>query len=112
MFTTAEHPQQEILQIVDDLRRGQDSDANMFKLLGHCRKWNSAGGPGNAALAMMVFRAVFTRWRPKRPRADRSLDERSLVEAIDAHCMKYFERISNLGARARILDYIIEAAQR
>eukprot|EP00172_Hildenbrandia_rubra_P002306 Plantae.Rhodophyta-Hildenbrandia_rubra.ctg3060.p1 GENE.Plantae.Rhodophyta-Hildenbrandia_rubra.ctg3060~~Plantae.Rhodophyta-Hildenbrandia_rubra.ctg3060.p1 ORF type:complete len:884 (-),score=180.11 Plantae.Rhodophyta-Hildenbrandia_rubra.ctg3060:1565-4216(-) len=112
MIKTVDDPHAEMLKVVDTIGKKDDSNVKLFSLLKHCRKWCAAGGPSNAALAAFVLRAVFTKWNPESVGEDNESEQRSLVESIDAHTMKHFNRVSALGARARILDYVIESMQR
>lgn len=88
---------------------GSTASEKLGRLLGYCRDWGTVGGPSCASLAVHVLRAVFRLWSPDKLCEIVSADRRSLVEALAAHTARHQSRVSDLAARARFLDFTLEA---
>lgn len=112
LVTTVADADAELQRVVRAVagRSGGKDDVRLERLLAYCRDWGATGGPASAALAARVLGAVF-RARPVESLcgAGAGAGRRALVEALAAHGARHEARVAALGARARLLDYTLEA---
>lgn len=114
LIATEEEPGKELIRMVSGLREGSEGESDkecwalLTKLFLCCRDWNATGGAKNGAIASYVLQALFSTWTPDTLCESLSVDKRGLVEALDAHCCRHLERVSQFSGQIAILDHTLQ----
>lgn len=110
--------EERLIKIVKEIKENsaeEDGKEESWKLITRlmlcCRDWNAAGGPKNAGLAAYVLRALFSVFSPAVLMKNVTVDSRSLVDALLAHCNRHMERLNRLQAQMAIMEHILEKAE-
>jgi WD40 repeat protein len=99
----------ELERVARVVGKGSGED-RLGRLLGYCRDWGAAGGPGSAAVAARVLGAIFRVYTVEQLCGEgEGAGRRALVEALVAHTGRHEARVAALAARVRMLDYVLEA---
>lgn len=107
--TTQSAPDETLVEIVRSIATEEDFGPKLGRFLQYVRDWNAAGGTRNAGVAARCLSAVFQVLTPEGLCDAVPNDKRALVEALVAHTTRHQSRVADLSARARFLDYTLEA---
>lgn len=100
-----------IIGLKEKPKEGEDEKeawALITKLFLFCRDWNASGGAKNAAIAAHVLKALFSAWTPDILCDSLNVDRRALVEALNAHCSRHLERVSQFSGQLAVLEHTLQ----